>query len=184
MCKLNIAADLSLPVDVVTQTFAIRRVGKTYTASVLAEEMMKAKLPLVIIDPNPNGRTKPQLALLSCYSVTSSSFGTTLGSLRAKGWIDGLRITPVGIEALGEYEPLPTGDALLSYWMDRLSMCPRTLLAKLAEVYPVALSKGELAEATGYSPTSGSYGTALGELRTLELITKGSEIKASDVFFE
>lgn len=52
--KLNIAKDLSLPSDVVTQTFAvlaIRRVGKTYTASVMAEEMMKAGLPFVALDP-------------------------------------------------------------------------------------------------------------------------------------
>ena len=52
--RLKIAPNLSLPADVVTQTFAIlaiRRVGKTYTASVLAEEMMKAKLPFVALDP-------------------------------------------------------------------------------------------------------------------------------------
>jgi uncharacterized protein len=52
--NLKIAPGLNLPADVVTQTFAIlaiRRVGKTYTASVLAEEMMKAKLPFVALDP-------------------------------------------------------------------------------------------------------------------------------------
>ena len=51
---LNIAPDLNLASDVVTQTFAIlaiRRVGKTYTASVIAEEMMKAGLPFVALDP-------------------------------------------------------------------------------------------------------------------------------------
>jgi uncharacterized protein len=52
--KLNIANNLELPSDVVTQTFAvlaIRRVGKTYTASVLAEEMIKAGLPFIALDP-------------------------------------------------------------------------------------------------------------------------------------
>lgn len=52
--KLKIASDLSLPLDVVTQTFAVlalRRAGKTYTASVMAEEFMKAKLPFVALDP-------------------------------------------------------------------------------------------------------------------------------------
>lgn len=51
---LRISSDLSLPIDAVTQTFAIiakKRRGKTYTASVLAEEMVKAKLPFVVIDP-------------------------------------------------------------------------------------------------------------------------------------
>ena len=52
--NLKISEQLSLPPDVITQTFAIlaiRRVGKTYTASVLAEEMIKAKLPFVVLDP-------------------------------------------------------------------------------------------------------------------------------------
>jgi hypothetical protein len=52
--NLKISSTLNLPLDVVTQTFAvlaIRRSGKTYTASVLAEEMMKAKLPFVVLDP-------------------------------------------------------------------------------------------------------------------------------------
>lgn len=43
-----------LPADVVTQTFAvlaIRRVGKTYTASVMAEEMYRAGLPFCVLDP-------------------------------------------------------------------------------------------------------------------------------------
>jgi hypothetical protein len=48
------AEDLALPAEAVTQTFAIlakRRVGKTYTASVMAEEFVKAGLPFVALDP-------------------------------------------------------------------------------------------------------------------------------------
>lgn len=52
--KISSDPEFTLPLEVVTQTFAVlakRRVGKTYTASVLVEEMMKAKLPVVIVDP-------------------------------------------------------------------------------------------------------------------------------------
>jgi hypothetical protein len=45
---------INLPIEAVTQTFAIlakRRVGKTYTASVMAEEMLKLFLQIIIIDP-------------------------------------------------------------------------------------------------------------------------------------
>lgn len=52
--ELHIAEDFTLPLETVTQTFAIlakRGAGKTYTASVMAEEMLKAQLPVVIIDP-------------------------------------------------------------------------------------------------------------------------------------
>lgn len=54
MSKLHISSDLSLPKEAVTQTFAIlakRGVGKTYTASVMAEEMLKASLQVVVVDP-------------------------------------------------------------------------------------------------------------------------------------
>lgn len=51
---LHVATGLSLPLKAVTQTFAIlamRGVGKTYTASVLAEEFSKASLPFAVLDP-------------------------------------------------------------------------------------------------------------------------------------
>lgn len=54
MKTLNIAKDLKLPLDAVTQTFAImakRGVGKTHTASVMAEEMLKHGQPVIVYDP-------------------------------------------------------------------------------------------------------------------------------------
>jgi uncharacterized protein len=52
--KLNISDDLKLPLEAVTETFAvmgIRGSGKTHTASVMAEEMLKAGQPIVVYDP-------------------------------------------------------------------------------------------------------------------------------------
>lgn len=54
MKTLKISQDIHFPLDFVTQTATIlakRRVGKTYTASVIAEEMIKAGLPFVALDP-------------------------------------------------------------------------------------------------------------------------------------
>jgi uncharacterized protein len=51
---LHLSKDLGLPVEAVTQTFAIlakRGAGKTYTAAVMVEEMLKAGLQLVVVDP-------------------------------------------------------------------------------------------------------------------------------------
>lgn len=51
---LRIAKNLELPDESVTQTFGIlakRGVGKTYTASVMTEEMLKNGLHVVVIDP-------------------------------------------------------------------------------------------------------------------------------------
>lgn len=51
---LRISDDLSLPLDAITQTFAIfgiRGSGKTHTATVMVEEMLKAGQPVCIYDP-------------------------------------------------------------------------------------------------------------------------------------
>lgn len=51
---LHIADDLELPLEAVTQTFAIlakRGSGKTYTGMVMVEEMLKANLQVVCLDP-------------------------------------------------------------------------------------------------------------------------------------
>jgi len=52
--KLQISPTFTLPLDTVTQTFAIlgiRGSGKTTTAVVLAEELLRAKQQVVILDP-------------------------------------------------------------------------------------------------------------------------------------
>lgn len=54
MSDLKIAENLALPAEAVTQTFAIlakRGMGKTYTGNVMAEEMLKAKSHVVVVDP-------------------------------------------------------------------------------------------------------------------------------------
>jgi uncharacterized protein len=52
--SLSISKELSLPAEAVTETLAIlakRGAGKTYTAAVMVEEMLKASLPVVVVDP-------------------------------------------------------------------------------------------------------------------------------------
>lgn len=54
MRKLHISPTLRLPLDLVTQTVGIlakKGAGKTYTALVMVEEMLKAGLQVVIVDP-------------------------------------------------------------------------------------------------------------------------------------
>jgi DNA helicase HerA-like ATPase len=51
---LRISREFSLPAEAVSETFAIlakRGAGKTYTAAVLVEELLKAGLHVVVVDP-------------------------------------------------------------------------------------------------------------------------------------
>lgn len=107
--------------------------------------------------------------------------------LRSRGWIDGsdrLRITPTGSEALGHYDPLPTGSALLEHRRSRLSKAERLALDALAEAYPKSLTKEQIAYRAGYEPEGGGFRNALGKLRTLELIRGRGELRASEELFD
>jgi uncharacterized protein len=136
----------------------------------------------------PEGRSKTQLALLSGYSVKSSSFGNTLSALRTAGLINRgnpIQIMPEGVATIGDgWEPLPTGEALVDHWMTQLGKAERTILRYLLESYPQPRSKEDISAATDYSVTSSSFGNALSKLRSLELINREPGILASDTFAE
>lgn len=123
--------------------------------------------------------TALQLAVLSGYSIKSSSFANALGALRsaglAAGGRDAIAATDAGRQALGDVVPgLPTGPALIDYWTAHLGKAERALLLALLAVWPQPLTAGELAAAAGYSRTSSSFGNALGRLRSLGLAHGGA----------
>jgi hypothetical protein len=132
------------------------------------------------------GRSKTQVAILTGYSHKGGAFNNYLSALRSKGFIEGsgdnIRITDRGIST-GPYEPLPTGQALIDYWMNQLGKAERSILSVLIESYPSALIKEELAALSGYEASGGGFNNALSKLRTLELIQGRGELKATDEFF-
>lgn len=135
------------------------------------------------------GLNKRQLGVRAGLSSTSGTFGTYLGKLRSIGWIDGtgdaMTLTADGVAALGNYQPLPEGEALLTHWLSELgSGGAGRMLRTLADVYPEALTKEALGVLAEISHTSGTFGTYLGKLRTLELIEGKTDLRAAAEFFE
>ncbi len=143
---------------------------------------------LTVLAQYPAGRTRSQVAVLTGYAGTGGSFKNALSSLNTKGWRAGdmgsLRITELGLAALGEWQPLPTGAALAEYWYSQLAKAERCVLQVLVAAYPRALSRGEIAQRAGYEATGGSFKNALSRLRTLELITGSAELKAAAALFD
>jgi uncharacterized protein len=95
----------------------------------------------------PQGRSKVQVAVLAGYAATGGGFNNYLGALRSRGLIEGygdrLGITEAGIQALGSWEPLPTGPGLIDHWRGRLGKAERLILETLTQVYADALTKEE-----------------------------------------
>jgi len=78
---------------------------------------------------------------------------------------------------------LPHGDALLQHWRGQLGKAERASLDALAEVFPAALAKDEVAARAGYEPSGGGFNNALSRLRSLELIEGRGELRASEALF-
>lgn len=139
---------------------------------------------------HPATRNRNQVALLSQYSGRSGHFSNALSALRTAGYMTGksdLAITDEGLSALGEFEPMPTGEDLRTWWCTNKSLLGgvhRLILTALVEVYPNGLDKDKLGEVTGYSSVSGHFSNALSKLRSLDLITRDYPVRASSDLFD
>jgi uncharacterized protein len=78
----------------------------------------------------------------------------------------------------------PAGSGPIDYWRSRLGKAERLILETLAQEYPDALSKEEVAAKAGYEANGGGFNNAMGRLRTLELVQGRGELRASDNLFE
>lgn len=149
-----------------------------------------ARRMLIALAQRPQGLNDKQIGVRAGMSSKSGTFGTYLGRLRSLNYIDGERshitITEDGIRALGDYRPLPTGKDLMLYWLEYLGQSGAgRMLAVLAEKYPDTVTADELGQLADMESSSGTFGTYLGKLRTLELIEgKRDALKASDELFE
>jgi hypothetical protein len=132
--------------------------------------------------------TRDQLARFSLYSPTSRHVDNTLGRLRGAGYVEGpgtnIQITGPGLVALGTRTLMPTGAGLREAWLAKSGKAEAGFLSFLIHKYPHAVTRDDLAVATGYSPTSRHVDNTLGRLRALGLIVgPGSGIVASEDLF-
>lgn len=141
---------------------------------------------LVALAQHPEGLAERKLALVTGMTRNGGTYRTYRAKLRTAGYIEsggpGLRITRPGLEALGDYEPLPSGEALLDHWRRELGDTGmRKMFDALAAVFPRGLSQGELAARCGMEAGGGTFRTYRAKLRTLELIQlDGGELRLSE----
>jgi Helicase HerA, central domain len=115
------------------------------------------RIILTAVAQYPDGATREQLTVLTGYA--RSSRDTYLQRLSQAGFIHqngggSLRATDAGVTALGDFEPLPTGDELRAYWMQELPEGERRVLEVLVRAYPKAVERSSIDDATGYARSS------------------------------
>ena len=150
----------------------------------------KRRMLIAAAQMGDDGCDRTQLGLLAGMSPRSGTFSTYLGALKTAGWIAEERgvlvATEAGIEVLGsDYDPLPTGEDLVNYWLDRMGTGgKRRILEVLVEAGHQGLSRAEVADGAGLNPASGTFSTYLGNLRTLKLIHGQKPICAADTLLQ
>lgn len=140
---------------------------------------------LTAVAQHPDGVTRPQLSVLTDYK--RSSRDTYLQRLRAAGLVDQhgdrIHVTAAGLEALGDFDPLPTGAALRDYWLDRLPEGESRILAALVNAWPTTVPRDDLSDATGYKRSSRD--TYIQRLKARELVRTSSDgVAAADHLFD
>jgi len=111
------------------------------------------------------------LSKISLYSGyrQSGSFSTAIGTLRKRGYLDGLKLTAEGTRVVSQYsDPKPEGSDLVVWLKEKLNTCEKKILDFLLEADDLK-SREEISEGTGYSQ-SGSFSTALARLKKMEAI--------------
>lgn len=144
---------------------------------------------LIALAQHEGGLTKKQIHVHTGYA-SSGSTSAAFADLAREGWAaaDGnrLRITGVGLDVLGPYDPLPVGDALRNWLLDgdKLSTMEKALLARICAAYPGAIKKGLILEQAEYA-SSGSTSAAFAKLVAYNYaIPQGaSMLKAAEELF-
>jgi hypothetical protein len=131
----------------------------------------------------PNGLMRDQISILTGYK--RSSRDTYINRLKKRGALEvrGRKVfsTELGYQLLGlGFEPLPTGQALLDYWMQKLPQGEKAILKVLVSVHPNEIERDYLTEATDYKRSSRD--TYINRLKAKELIEIPAPgmVKASD----
>lgn len=128
-----------------------------------------------------HGTTRRQLGALAGYSPKSSTFANYVSSLRVRGYVNvdasSVAITDAGRKVLGkDGRPNPiTRAQLLDAWCEILGGRQAQMLRILVEQHPRDLTRSELAERSGLSPTSSTFANYVSELKTngLALVRSG-----------
>lgn len=132
------------------------------------------------------GVDKSQLSILAGFK--RSSRDAYLARLRGKGYISTttggfIVATDTGIDALGDFEPLPTGKELQSYWMQRLPEGEKAILFILINNYPQAVDREAISAATDYRRSSRDAYISRLASRKLVDITGPGMVRAADMLF-
>lgn len=144
------------------------------------------KATLIAAAQYPDGVARDQLSVLTGYK--RSSRDAYILRLSARGYVTlngngTVHATDDGIAALGDaYEPLPEGNALQRWWLDRLPPGEKAVLEATLHAYPGVMERAALDDATGYKRSSRDAYIQRLMARRLVTADRGA-VRAADTLF-
>ncbi|MEW6589371.1 MAG: hypothetical protein AB1299_09450, partial [Thermoproteota archaeon] len=166
---------------------ATNRLQTDYTNGKLTSAQRKI-LTAIVQRPGHRG-TRNQIAVVAGYEPSGGHFKNMLGGLRSAGFIEyeneDLIATQLGVETLGDYEPLPTdSESIQRFWLSKLPSTQARILQVACKIYPNQISREDLAIEAGFTGSGGHFKNTLGSLHTTGLIDYlGNDVKASKELF-
>ena len=133
-----------------------------------------------------DGVTREQLTVLTGYKrSTRDAYVQRLGEREAIAF-EGDRIiaTLAGVDLLGSsFRPLPIGDALREYWLERLPGGERRVLEAVVAAYPASVAADSISAETEFKrSTRDAYLQRLNARKLVTRVGRG-EVRASDMLF-
>jgi len=164
----------------------VQKVSAPRTVAASNGNLPRAQRRILAVLATHGPRSVQQVGVLTGYSHKGGGFSNALSALRSSGYMQGnsyqLTITDAGLDALGTYQELPTGDALREYWKQHqaIGLAAGRILDVLAQAWPEEVQIPEIAERTGYAANGGGFNNAVSRLRALELAHGRRALRISD----
>jgi hypothetical protein len=135
----------------------------------------------------PASVTREQLTALTGYKRSTRDLylqGLTRRAYVARAG-EGVTATPAGVAALPpDFEPLPTGKALLSHWLRELPEGEARVLELLAKFYPHPVHRDRVGDSLGYRRSTRDLYLQKLERRRLAEKTGGGHVMARAILFD
>lgn len=162
------AAKRALVQHVVPRVVRVDRGAPPAEGSTLAKG---ERVCLIAIAQTKDGASREYVTVMTGYK--RSTRDAYIQRLRIAGLVEDrgqIYATAEGRAALGDdYEPLPTGAALRTWWLEQLPDGERACLQVLIEAHPDPVARDAVGEATGYKrSTRDAYLQRLGTRRLVE----------------
>lgn len=133
-----------------------------------------------IVRHHPMKFTRAQVATLADYTASGGAFSGNFGTLKRHSLIDetNSEVTATRLAFAYLNEPLPlqlkSPEYLFGMWMSVLPTGAARLMGTLENCRGHWISRSDLAVSSGYTPTGGAFGEALGHLRRNGLVEEAN----------